>query len=84
MQEMSSAWQMTVDIKLGLFAEDKMQESPLIIKEGETRKPNPPFVLPHNMWTKVSNQESQGQQQVFQSVYLDASHYSMYKEINTT
>ena len=50
---MSSAWQMTVDLKLGLFAEDPMEESPLIIKEGVTPAPKPPFVMPHNMWTKV-------------------------------
>ena len=53
MQEMSAAWQMTVDMKLGMFAEDTEEQSPLVHVEGDAITPNPPFVMPHNIWTKV-------------------------------
>ena len=33
MQEMSAAWQMTVDMKLGLFTEEPEEKSPLVHTE---------------------------------------------------
>ena len=53
LQEMTSAWQMTVDLKLGLFSDDAAEKSPLVIYEGEVPRPNPPVVAPHSIWTKV-------------------------------
>ena len=48
-----AAWQMTVDMKLGLFESDKEAGNPLAVEEGKTLAPNPPFIEPHNVWTKV-------------------------------
>ena len=53
MQEMSAAWQMTVDMKLGLFSEEIEEKSPLVHTEGDVPTPNTPYVVPHNIWTKV-------------------------------
>ena len=53
MQEMSAAWQNTVDLRLGLFTVDRPEVSPLVHTEGQPLKPDPPFVIPHNIWTKV-------------------------------
>ena len=50
---MVAAWQMTVDMKLGLFESDKEAGNPLAVEEGKTLAPNPPFIEPHNVWTKV-------------------------------
>lgn len=52
MQEMAAAWQMTVDLRLGMFAEDPEERSPLVHAEGDVIAPCPPFVVPHNIWTK--------------------------------
>ena len=54
MQEMSAAWQMTVDMHLGLFSRHAPETSPLASSESNIPKPNPPFVAPHNIWIKVS------------------------------
>jgi len=58
MQEMSAAWQMTVDMSLGLFRADPPEKSPLIQSEGEFVRTEPPYVIPHNIWTKVSVPDS--------------------------
>lgn len=52
MEELASAWQKTVDMQIGVFAEDPEDINPLIIQETDP-SPNPPFVQPHNFWTKV-------------------------------
>ena len=46
--------EMTVDMKFCMFAEDREQQSQLVHIEGEDIAPNPPFVMPHNIWTKVT------------------------------
>ena len=52
-EEMVAAWQMTVDMRLGLFESDQAKGNPLAVEEGKTLHPNPPFIAPHNVWTKV-------------------------------
>lgn len=51
--EMAMAWQMTVDKKLGIFAEDKPRPDPLAKTEDQSLDPNPPMVAGHQIWTKV-------------------------------
>lgn len=50
--EMAMAWQMTVDKKLGIFAEDKPRPDPLAKTEDQSLDPNPPMVAGHQIWTK--------------------------------
>ena len=50
---MAAAWQMTVDMRLGLFQADSEEGNPLAVEEGKILAPNPPFIAPHNVWTKV-------------------------------
>eukprot|EP00106_Octopus_bimaculoides_P007153 XP_014774595.1 PREDICTED: phosphatidylinositol 4-kinase alpha-like isoform X3 [Octopus bimaculoides] len=50
--EMAMAWQMTVDKKLGIFAEDKPRPDPLAKTEDQILDPNPPHVAGHQIWTK--------------------------------
>lgn len=50
---MAMAWQMTVDKKLGIFAEDKPRPDPLAKTEDQSLDPNPPMVAGHQIWTKV-------------------------------
>ncbi|CAL1289574.1 unnamed protein product [Larinioides sclopetarius] len=52
LQEMSAAWQMTIDRQMGLFAEDPIQVDPLAAHEGCTLAPNGPFIAPHSLWVK--------------------------------
>ena len=52
--EMAAAWQMCVDSRLGIFAEDSPFSDPLAKLEDEVLAPNPPYVSPHHIWTKVS------------------------------
>ncbi|KAF8787808.1 Phosphatidylinositol 4-kinase alpha like protein [Argiope bruennichi] len=52
LQEMSAAWQMTIDRQMGLFAEDPIQVDPLAAHEGCTLAPNGPFIAPHALWVK--------------------------------
>ncbi|KAL8613207.1 hypothetical protein ACOMHN_043016 [Nucella lapillus] len=50
--EMAAAWQMCVDRRLGIFAEDTHMQDPLAKRENEVLAPNPPYVAPHQIWTK--------------------------------
>ena len=50
LQEMFVAWQYTVDKRMGLFAPDEEEVSPLAIYEGCKLGPNPPQVKPHDIW----------------------------------
>ncbi|XP_014673497.1 PREDICTED: phosphatidylinositol 4-kinase alpha-like isoform X2 [Priapulus caudatus] len=50
--EMASAWQMTIELRLGMFSVDKEEPSPLAAHEGVSLKPDPPYVAPHILWTK--------------------------------
>lgn len=49
----SSIFQYTIDSRIGLFAKDIEQVSPLAVYEGCTLEPNPPFVKPHDIWVQV-------------------------------
>ena len=64
MQELSAAWQMTVDSRLGLFAPDKEQTSPLVYSQIDSLRPTPPSVLPHLLWTWVSLHAEHNHQRV--------------------
>ncbi|XP_041348000.1 phosphatidylinositol 4-kinase alpha-like [Gigantopelta aegis] len=50
--EMAAAWQMSADLKLGIFSIDKPMSDPLAKAEDEDLTPNPPSTMPHQMWTK--------------------------------
>lgn len=50
MQEIFSAWQCTVDRKMGLFSEQAEEISPLAAYEGAKLEPRPPFVAAHAVW----------------------------------
>ncbi|XP_038059018.1 phosphatidylinositol 4-kinase alpha-like [Patiria miniata] len=53
MREMAAAWQMTVERRLGMFAPDPDQPSPLAAASGEdVPLPNPPNAAPHDKWTQ--------------------------------
>ncbi|KFM83573.1 Phosphatidylinositol 4-kinase alpha, partial [Stegodyphus mimosarum] len=52
LQEMSAAWQMTIDREVGLFSEDPVQVDPLAAYEGCELAPNGPFIAPHSLWVK--------------------------------
>lgn len=52
LQEMSAAWHMTIDKRLGLFSEDPPQMDPSAAHEGMVLEPNPPFVAPHTIWVR--------------------------------
>ena len=51
--EMSAAWQLTIDKKLGIFREDKPRPDPLAKAEDQILSPDAPYVAPHQIWTKV-------------------------------
>ncbi|XP_033211468.1 phosphatidylinositol 4-kinase alpha isoform X3 [Belonocnema kinseyi] len=50
LQEMLSAWQYTVDKRMGLFSQEEEEVSPLAVFEGCKLGPNPPDVKPHELW----------------------------------
>lgn len=50
LQEMLTAWQYTVDKRMGLFSKREEEVSPLAVYEGCVLEPHPPFVKPHDIW----------------------------------
>ncbi|XP_063216675.1 phosphatidylinositol 4-kinase alpha isoform X2 [Bacillus rossius redtenbacheri] len=50
LQEMFSAWQCSIDKRLGLFSEHEEEVSPLAAYEGCRLVPSPPFIAPHDIW----------------------------------
>ncbi|XP_071514880.1 phosphatidylinositol 4-kinase alpha isoform X1 [Panulirus ornatus] len=52
MQEMISAWQESVDRRLGLFSQQPEEVNPLAAYEGCELEPHVPQVVPHDIWIK--------------------------------
>ncbi|XP_073948128.1 phosphatidylinositol 4-kinase III alpha [Choristoneura fumiferana] len=52
LQEIFAAWQCTADRRMGLFANQPEETSPLAAYEGSKLEPRPPFVAPHAVWVR--------------------------------
>ena len=50
---MSASWQKSIDMRLGLFADDEPRKDPSLFVEGQDMRPNPPpFIAAHDIWAK--------------------------------
>lgn len=55
-QEMVSAWNGTIDRKLGMFAEEPVMGDPLATSDGQRLKPNQPPIGAHHIWLKFGSE----------------------------
>lgn len=51
---MSAAWQATIDLKLGIFAPDEEEISPLMASDENVPEIKRPNVAAHRIWLKVT------------------------------
>ncbi|XP_031331988.1 phosphatidylinositol 4-kinase alpha isoform X2 [Photinus pyralis] len=69
LQDMISAWNCTVQKRLGLFSVMPPEVNPLAVHEGCKLEPNPPFVKPHGIWLQ------------FISDMIDIAKYNSYEKV---